>query len=288
MTDLMVNIKNLRKITGAGFLDCKKALEENKNDIDNSIDFLRKKGLAKANKKFSREANEGAVGIFSNDDFTNILQINTETDFAAKNEVFLNFMEEIGNFSLNIEDSNLILEDFNSMIFENISISDRFKSIISKIGENIILTKLLITEKTKESFISQYIHNPYKKNIGKIAVILKSEVENLNEEAELLGKNLCMHIAASKPLALDIEHLDNKLLEKERAVQLEIIKESNKPNNIVEKILNGKMKKFYSESTFMNQQYIMDSEKTISDILNNFSKENKFKIINYYIAVLVN
>ena len=288
MTDLMVNIKNLRKITGAGFLDCKKALEENKNDIENSIDFLRKKGLAKANKKLSREANEGAVGIFSNDDFTNILQINTETDFAAKNEVFLNFMEEIGNFSLNIEDSNLTLEDFNIMIFENISISDRFKSIISKIGENIILTKLLITEKTKESFISQYIHNPYKKNIGKIAVILKSEVENLNEEAELLGKNLCMHIAASKPLALDIEHLDNKLLEKERAVQLEIIKESNKPNNIVEKILNGKMKKFYSESTFMNQRYIMDSEKTISDILNNFSKENKFKIINYYIAVLVN
>ena len=286
MTDLMVNIKNLRKITGAGFLDCKKALEENKNDIENSIDFLRKKGLTKANKKLSREANEGAVGIFSNDDFTNILQINTETDFAAKNEVFLNFMEEIGNFSLNIVDSNLTLEDFNIMIFENISISDRFKSIISKIGENIILTKLLITEKTKESFISQYIHNPYKKNIGKIAVILKSEVENLNEEAELLGKNLCMHIAASKPLALDIEHLDNKLLEKERAVQLEIIKESNKPNNIVEKILNGKMKKFYSESTLMHQQYIMDPEKKITEILNEFSVKNKFKILSYQLVVL--
>jgi len=288
MSDLMKNIKNLREITGAGFLDCKKALEENKNDIDNSIDFLRKKGLAKASKKSSREANEGAVGIFSNSNFTNILQINTETDFAAKNEVFLNFMEEIGNFSLNIKDPNLTLEDFNNMIFDNISISDRFKNIISKIGENIILTKLLITKKTEESFISQYIHNPYKKNIGKIAVILKSEVENLNEEAKLLGKNLCMHIAASKPLALDIDHLDSKFIEKEKAVQLETIKESNKPNNIVEKILNGKMKKFYSESTFMNQYYIMDSEKTISDILNNFSKENKFKIINYYLVVLVN
>ena len=244
--------------------------------------------MAKANKKFSREANEGAVGIFSNEYFTNILQINTETDFAAKNEVFLNFMEEIGNFSLNIKDSNLTLEDFNNMLFDNISISDRFKNIISKIGENIILTKLLITKKTEESFISQYIHNPYKKNIGKIAVILKSEVENLNEEAKLLGKNLCMHIAASKPLALDIDHLDSKLIEKEKAIQLETIKESNKPNNIVEKILNGKMKKFYSESTFMNQYYIMDSEKTIADILNNFSKKNKFKIINYYLVVLVN
>ena len=286
MTELKLNIKKLREITGAGFLDCKKALEENKNEIDCSVDFLRKKGLAKANKKSSREANEGAIGIFSNDNITNILQINTETDFAAKNEVFLNFMEEIGNFSLNIQDSKITVEEFNDIVFDNISINDRFKNIISKIGENIVLTKLLITEKTKDSFISQYIHNPYKKNIGKIAAILKSEVENLNDAAVVLGKNLCMHIVASKPLALDIDQLDSKLIEKEKEVQLSAIKESKKPNNITEKILNGKMKKFYSESTLMHQQYIMDPEKKITEILNEFSVKNKFKILNYQLVQL--
>lgn len=286
MTELKLNIKKLREITGAGFLDCKKALEENKNEIDCSVDFLRKKGLAKANKKSSREANEGAIGIFSNENITNILQLNTETDFAAKNEVFLNFMEEIGNFSLNIPDPKITVEEFNDIVFDNISINDRFKNIISKIGENIVLTKLLITEKTKDSFISQYIHNPYKKNIGKIAAILKFEVENLNDEAFVLGKNLCMHIAASKPLALDIDQLDSKLIEKEKEVQLSAIKESKKPDNITEKILNGKMKKFYSESTLMHQQYIMDPEKKITEILNEFSVKNKFKILSYQLVVL--
>lgn len=286
MTDLMANIKNLREITGAGFLDCKKALEKNKFDIDSSIDFLRKKGLAKANKKSSREAKEGAIGVFSNDDYTNILQINTETDFAAKNDVFLNFMEEIGNFSLSINDVNCTLKDFNEMIFDNISISDRFKNLIAKIGENIILSKLIITEKTKDSYIFQYIHNPYKKNIGKIVAILDSKVDNLDDEALIFGKNLCMHIAASKPLSLDIDELDPELIEKEKKVQLETIKESKKPDNIVEKILIGKMKKFYSESTFMNQGYIMDPDKTISEVLNEFSNKNNFKISKYELVVL--
>ena len=286
MTDLMANIKNLREITGAGFLDCKKALEKNKFDIDSSIDFLRKKGLAKANKKSSREAKEGAIGVFSNDDYTTILQINTETDFAAKNDVFLNFMEEIGNFSLSINDVNCTLKDFNEMIFDNISISDRFKNIIAKIGENIILSKLIITEKTKDSYIFQYIHNPYKKNIGKIVAILDSKVDNLDDEALIFGKNLCMHIAASKPLSLDIDELDPELIEKEKKVQLETIKESKKPDNIVEKILIGKMKKFYSESTFMNQGYIMDPDKTISEVLNEFSNKNNFKISKYELVVL--
>ena len=286
MNDLMANIKSLREITGAGFLDCKKALEANENNIDNSIDFLRKKGLAKANKKSSREAKEGAIGIFSNDNFINIIQINTETDFAAKNDVFLSFMEEIGIFSLNLDNEDTVLEDFSNMVFDEISISDRFKNIISKVGENIVLTKLLITKKTEKSFISQYIHNPYKINIGKIAVILKSEVDNFDEEAILLGKNICMHIAALKPLALDTSNLDQELIDKEKKLQIETIKESKKPDNIAEKILDGKMQKFYSESTLMNQQYVMDPDKTIKEILNNYSEKNNFKILEYKLVVL--
>ena len=286
MGDFMINIKNLREITGAGFLDCKKALEFNKNDIDSSIDFLRKKGLAKANKKSSREAKEGAVGIYYNETFAALIQINTETDFAAKNEVFLNFMDEIGNYSLSVDKLNISIDDFNNLSFNNISIRDHFKNIIAKIGENIVLTKLIIIKKYDNLMISHYIHNAYRKNIGKIAVILNAEVVNIDEEAKSLGKNLCMHIAASKPLAINIDKLDRNLIKKEKEVLFESIKVSGKPDDIIEKILEGKMKKFYSESVFLLQNYIFDPDKTVEQILTNFSKNNKFDIIDYNLVVL--
>ena len=282
----MNNIKNLREMTGAGFLDCKKALEENDNNLDKSVDFLRKKGLAKANKKSSRATNEGAVGIFSNNDTTSIIQINTETDFSAKNEVFLNFMEMIGNFSLELTNTDILIDDFNQMIFKEISITDHFKSIIAKIGENIVLTDLVIIKNSDTLMTSNYIHNSYRKNIGKIAVVLISDVKNINEDAKLFGKNLCMHIAASKPLAMNIEQLDKDLIKKEKEVQLESIKSSGKPDNIIDKILEGKMKKFYSESTFLNQQYILDTDKTVEKAILDFSEKNKFKVISYDLIFL--
>ena len=282
----MNEIKNLREITGAGFLDCKKALEENDNNIDESIDFLRKKGLAKASKKSNREAKEGAVGIYSNDQLTTIIQINTETDFAAKNEIFLNFMDKIGKYSLEVKNNNTAVDEFNKIIFDGNSIGDQFKDIISKIGENIILSKLIFIENADNCMISSYIHNAYKSNIGKIAVVLKSKVNKINEEARLLGKNLCMHLAASKPLALNIDQLDSDLIKKEKEVQIETIRGEGKPANIIEKILEGKMKKFYSEYTLMNQQFVLDPEKTIEKILSDFSINNKFEILKYKIIIL--
>ena len=286
MNNVLDKIKNLRERTGAGFLDCKKALEENKNDIEDSIDFLRKKGLAKASKKSSREAKEGAVGIYSNNDYTSIIQINTETDFAAKNEVFLNFMDEIGSFTLKTKEENLSVPAFNDMIFEGVSISDHFKNLISKIGENILLSKLIIVKNSNKQEISTYIHNAYRKNIGKIAVLMRAQVKEPNDDSKLLGKNLCMHIAASKPLAMNIDQLDKELIEKEKKIQAETIKASGKPENIIEKILEGKMKKFYSESTFMHQQYILDPDKTVNEVLDDFSKINEFKVLDYHSLVL--
>jgi len=279
-------IKDLRKMTGAGFLDCKKALQENNNDIEKSVDFLRKKGLSKANKKSSREAKEGAIGIYSNKNLTTIIQINTETDFAAKNNVFLDFMDQIGSLILETNDVNLSIEIFKNLIFNQRIVNDLFKEIISKIGENIILNKLIIIQNKEDYMISKYIHNSYRKNIGKIAVVLKSYVSNKDQEAEILGKNLCMHIAASNPLAIDTDHLDHELIEKEKEVLLESIKLSGKPDNIVEKILDGKMKKFYSESVFMHQTYILDTEKTVKQIISEFSKKNDFKILDYYLLIL--
>ena len=285
MSDLMEAIKNLREITGAGFLDCKKALEENNHDIDLSIDFLRKKGLAKADKKSSREAKEGAVGVYSNNKISTIIQINTETDFAAKNEVFLNFMDEIGNYSLEIKDTNCSVENFLESTYNNRKISDLFKDIIAKIGENIILTKLYINEHKDNNF-SYYVHNSYKKNIGKIVTLISYKADEVNEESNLLAKNLCMHIAASKPLSLNIENLNKDLIEKEKDIQLDLIKSSGKPENIIEKILEGKMKKFYSESTLLNQNYILDPDLTVDKVIKEFSKKNNFEIINYNLVSL--
>ena len=286
MSDLILNIKNLREITGAGFLDCKKALQENNEDIEASINFLRKKGLAKANKKSLRDAKEGAVGIYSNEKITSIIQINTETDFAAKNYVFLDFMDKIGNYVLLANDKDLSIESFSSKEFEGNTINNLFTDIIAKIGENIVLNNLHIINHEDHSLISTYIHNGYKKNIGKIGVILKSNVDKINKQAIDFGKNLCMHIAASKPLSINIEQLDQDLIEKERKVQLETIKSSGKPDNIIEKILDGKMKKFYSESTLLNQPYIFEPEKSVNELLNSFSNENKFNIVDYKLIVI--
>ena len=287
MSNLMDNIKSLRESTGAGFLDCKKALQENNNEIEKSIDFLRKKGLAKAVKKSSREAKEGAVGVFMNDKVAAILEINTETDFAAKNEIFLDFVDEIGRHALNVNDSlNFTLEDFLNQSIGGKKISEYFTDIIAKIGENIVLRRLSFVSKDSNSEFYSYTHNAYKPNIGKICVLLKAEVENNNENTKQFGKNLCMHIAASKPLALDVDKLDLSLIEKERDVQLATIKSSGKPENIIEKILEGKMKKYFSEITLLNQPYIFDTDKDVRKVVLDFSSNNIFNIMNYELFVL--
>ena len=287
MSNLMDNIKSLRESTGAGFLDCKKALQENNNEIEKSIDFLRKKGLAKAVKKSSREAKEGAVGVFMNDKVAAILEINTETDFAAKNEIFLDFVDEIGRRALNVNDSlSFTLEDFLNQSIGGKKISEYFTDIIAKIGENIVLRRLSFVSKDSNSEFYSYTHNAYKPNIGKICVLLKAEVENNNENTKQFGKNLCMHIAASKPLALDVDKLDLSLIEKERDVQLATIKSSGKPENIIEKILEGKMKKYFSEITLLNQPYIFDTDKDVRKVVLDFSSNNIFNIMNYELFVL--
>ena len=287
MSNLMDNIKSLRETTGAGFLDCKKALEENNNEIEKSINFLRKKGLAKAIKKSSREANEGAIGVFKDEKVAVILEINTETDFAAKNEIFLDFVNEIGKHALNLSDSlNLTLEGFLDQTINGKKISEYFTDIVTKIGENIVLRKLSFIHKDSNSEFYSYTHNAYKPNIGKICVLLKAEVKNNDESTKQFGKNLCMQIAANKPLALDINELDPSLVEKERDIQLATIESSGKADNIIEKILEGKMNKFFSEVTLLNQPYIFDTNKNVRTVVSEFSSNNLFNILNFELFVL--
>ncbi len=283
MSSIAELIKELREKTGAGFLDCKKSLEENNNDIQKSIEALRKKGLAKASKKSDRVANEGAIGIYSNQDITVLIKVNSETDFAAKSDTFLNFLDSLGNIIL---EKNIILnkDDLLKLNYEKGTVRDYFDSMIAKIGENLILNDLLVKE-NKNTNYAHYIHNSYRKNIGKIISFLEYSVLNNDTEIKELTKNLCMHIAAMKPESLDIDDLDKKIIINEEKIQKELILNSGKPSNIVDKILEGKMKKFYSEVTLLNQAYILDQDKTIKKIISEHSKSD-FKIISFELISL--
>jgi len=278
MSNITQLIKELRDKTGAGFLDCKKSLEQNNNDIEKSIEALRKKGLAKASKKSDRAANEGAVGFFSNTNITVLIKVNSETDFAAKSDTFLDFLDSLGELLLK-NNSILNKNQFLNLDYEKGTVQDYFNSMISKIGENLVLNELLVKE-NKSNDYSYYIHNSYRNNIGKIISLLEYSSDKKNNEIDNLSKNICMHIAAMKPESLDVNDLDREIIENEEKIQKELILNSGKPSNIVDKILEGKMKKFYSEVTLFNQSYILDQDKTIKDVVNEF-KESEYKIISF-------
>ena len=278
MSNITELIKELREKTGAGFLDCKKSLEDNNNDIEKSIESLRKKGLAKASKKSDRAAIEGAVGFYSNENITALIKVNSETDFAAKSDTFLDFLDSLGNLVLE-NNTYIDKEQFLKLQFQKGTVQDYFNSMIAKIGENLILNDLVIKDK-KNSNYSFYIHNSYRTNIGKIISLVEYSATDRNNEIESLSKNLCMHIAAMKPESIDIDDLDKKLINNEEKIQKELILNSGKPSNIVEKILEGKMKKYYSEVTLLNQSYILDQDKTVRDIINQYSKY-KYNLISF-------
>jgi len=282
MSDLSL-IKELREKTGAGFLDCKNALSENNNNIEQSIDSLRKKGLAKATKKSSREANEGAIGFYKNENISVILKINSETDFSAKSDTFLDFLDFIGDIALNTNNPNLNLNDFLNTEDNGKTVSDLLTEMIAKIGENLIINDLKVYN-NKDAKVNYYVHNPYRKNIGKIisAVFYSSKEEN--DDVKNFSKSLCMHIAASKPEAMDIDNLPAELIENEKKIQEEMIKDSGKPSNVMEKILEGKMKKFYSEVTLLNQNFVIDTDKTVKEAISDFNSSNNL-ILNNYILI---
>ena len=284
MNDTLNAVKNLREITGAGFLDCKKALLENNNNIESSIDYLRKNGLLKATKKSSREAKDGAIGIYSNNKKTVILKINSETDFAAKSETFLNFIDKMGKIAIS-DDSNFEKNSFLNFSYEGKNIKDYFIEIISIIGENIILNDIK-TIFHNENYFNFYVHNSYKSNIGKIISLATYNTSNNDNIIKQFTKNLCMHIAAAKPEALDVKFLDSDFIKKEEEFQKDNIKSSGKPDNIIQKILEGKMKKFYSESTLLNQNFVIDPDKTVNEAINALPEKYSFELLDYKFVAL--
>ena len=251
-------------------MDCKSALAENNADIDLAFQWLREKGIAKAQKKSTRDANEGLVSIMSNDKGTAIVEINSETDFVSRNNDFHSLVKDITKLILNSKN------DYDSVKNE---ISNIINDAIGIIGENIVYKRSSYIEGNTYS----YVHNSLGENLGKIGVILTLETEK-DIDLKDVGKNICMHIAATNPKSLDEETLDSKIIEAEKNIIKEQLKETGKSDDIIEKMLNGKMNKFFEEVVLLKQKYVIDPSLTISKLLDNISSEKGAKVaINSFI-----
>ena len=275
--DLLDNIKKLRELTGVGFKDCKSALDETKGNIEKSIEFLRKKGIAKASKKMSRTASEGLALVTEKENKVSIIEINSETDFVAKNKDFISFCKELSEINFLTLGNLDKLNDFKMK--NGTSVKDSLVALIAKIGEKITIRRTNFFD-NKKGLNFFYVHSAIEKNIGKIISIVQLDgiVKGKNED---IGNKIAMHIAASNPLAIEKDGINKEIIEKElEIIKAEIIN-SGKPSDMAEKISKGKIAKFINDNTLLNQIWIMDPKKKVSDILKESKIEKEIKVLNF-------
>ena len=275
--DLLDNIKKLREMTGVGFKDCKVAIDETNGDIEKSIEFLRKKGIAKASKKMSRTASEGLALVKEKDGQISLIEINSETDFVAKNQDFINFCKELSEINFNTKGN---LDKINETKMSNgILVKDNLVNLIAKIGEKITIRRANFLDNLKGSNFS-YVHSAVEKGIGKIVSMVKLDGV-LKDKNEDIGTKIAMHIAASNPLAINKDEIDKNIVDKELEIIKAEILNSGKPADMAEKISKGKISKFLNDNSLLNQIWIMDPKKKVSDILKENSIDKPLQVIDF-------
>ena len=270
MSDIQ-KIKKLRHSTGAGFKDCSSALKESKGDLEKAAEILRVKGIAKASKKMSRDAKEGVIVISGNTIKTSLMEVNCETDFVAKNDDFINFVKELG------EINNQCSSDLNklneSIMANGKTVEDNLVSLIAKIGEKISIGKLKTLENpNSENFV--YQHSVIKDNVSKLGVVVSLETSEPKDDIKSFGKQLSMHIAASNPLALDPNEIDNEIISKEQELISEELKNSGKTDEIAKKISLGKINKFKEENSLLTQDWVMDPKIKVKEVVKSLEISN--------------
>jgi len=261
-------VKKLRELTGAGFKDCNLAIKESDGDIDKAIEILRVKGISKASKKMSRDAKEGVIAITENDKQISLIEVNCETDFVAKNDDFVNFVKELSDLNNNV---NSNVEDLKkSKMLNGQTVDENLVALIAKIGEKITIgkTKTLSNDGTVKS---KYLHTIVKDNLAKLAVAVSLETTDNSTEIKNFGKQLSMHIAASSPIALDQNSIEQSIIDKELELVTEELKNSGKPEDIAKKISLGKMSKFKEENALLSQAWVMEPKKKVQDIIRELS-----------------
>ena len=258
MTVSAKEVQELRKMSGAGMMECKSALSEANGNLDDAFKLLREKGIAKAEKKSSRDANEGLVAIKKDGNSAAMIEVNSETDFVSRNSEFHDLVNSILEIVMqNKNDTDKSIEDTKTLISD----------AVGKIGENIVLKRI----KFLEGNIYSYIHNSVTDGMGKIGVLINFNSDS--SEIDVIGKNICMHIAASAPKSLTADDLDKSIIDNEKEIISKQLKETGKPDNILEKMMQGKLNKFYEENTLMGQKFVIDPSISIEQYLMQASKE---------------
>jgi len=264
-------VKELRETTGAGMLDCKKALTENAGNMENAIDWLRKKGLASAAKKASRIAAEGLVSVAVEGNKGAVVEVNSETDFVAKNDIFQEFVEDAAQVALMYEGELEAMKGFSCPKVGK-AFGERLTDMIAKIGENMNLRRAKVLS-VKDGVVASYVHSAARPGLGKIGVLVALESPADKAKLQELGKHIAMHIAASNPLFHTIADVAPEALEREKAIFSEQAAASGKPANIIEKMVEGRIRKYYEEVVLEEQAYIMDPDKKVKEIIADAEKE---------------
>ena len=264
-------VKELRIKSSAGMMDCKKALSETNGDMDAAVDWLRKKGLATASKKSGRVASEGLIGICIEDNFGSIVEVNSETDFVARNVEFQEFVSSVAKISLNKKGNLDDVLKSKYLDFDK-SVQEVLTDKIAKIGENMSLRRTNVLS-VSNGIIAGYIHNSVNDNLGKIGVLVSLESNADKSALKKLGKELAMHIAATSPSSISVNDLSPDIVERERSVLIDQAMSSGKPEDIAKKMVEGRLKKFYSEVVLLEQTFVMDGETRVVDSITKLSKD---------------
>jgi elongation factor Ts len=264
------SVKELRERTGAGMMDCKKALAENNGEMEAAIDWLRAKGLSAAAKKAGRTAAEGLVGVTVEGKRGAVVEVNSETDFVAKNELFQDFVRNVARLALQ---NGTDVDALGAAQYpEGGTVAEKLTDNIAKIGENQALRRAAVLE-VNEGAVVSYVHNQIVPGLGKIGVLVALESAAPAETLQALGKQIAMHVAAAHPVALSAEDLPAELVERERAIAMEKAKESGKPDNIVEKMVEGGLAKFRKENALLTQLFVMDSKTPVAEVVSSAAKD---------------
>jgi len=277
-------VKELREKSGAGMMDCKKALNETNGDLEAAIDFLRTKGLASAAKKAGRTAAEGLVAIASNTNKVALIELNSETDFVARNDEFQALATNIANTTLS---TNGNVEEVRAAQLNNKSVSENITDLIGTIGENMTLRRTSLIQEDA-GVVATYIHNKTTDNSGQIGVAVALKSDGDKSAIETIGKQIAMHIAAAKPVALTRDGVDSEIIEKEKQIFIEQAREQGKPDNIIEKMVEGRIRKYYGEIVLTEQVFVIDGKATITEWLAEQAKQlgTEIEITDYAMLIL--
>jgi elongation factor Ts len=264
-------VKELRDATGVGMMDCKKALAETNGDMEAAVDWLRTRGLAKAAKKAGRIAAEGLIGIATEGNRAAIVEVNSETDFVARNELFQQIVGNVANLAVTANGDVAVLSEM-PYPGSGRSVAAELTDAIAKIGENLTLRRSAAIEVT-DGVVGTYMHNSVKPGLGKLGIIVGVQSGGDKAVLSTLGKQLAMHIANTNPLAVSADEIDPEVVERERAIYAEQAKESGKPAEIVAKMVEGRIRKFFEEVTLLAQVFVIDGETKVADVIKAAEKE---------------